>query len=234
MSLSGPALVEALGDLRRYERSVHSQGGEDGVLAQIFDAIGVENRFFVEFGAWDGRRLSNTADLRLSHGWSGLLMDGDPERVSEVVCQEFVTAENVEALFAKHEVPHRFDLLSIDIDGNEYWIWKAIRDWRPRVVVIEYNVFFGRNVSKTMPYDPTHRWDETMFHGASLLALEKLGREKGYALLYTDSYAPNAFFVDAALLPEALIDLPIESMAAWDWEPDAEPAIPEDRAWHSV
>lgn len=226
--------LEDLVELRRHERQVYSQGGEDGVLEKIFEALGTTNRYFVEFGAWDGRHLSNTAHLRIDRGWQGLLMDGDPERVSDLVHREFVTAENVEELFARHEVPRRFDLLSVDIDGNEYWVWQAIRRWRPRVVVIEYNVFFGIDVSKSMPYDAQHRWDKTMFHGASLAALYKLGREKGYSLLHTDSYAPNAFFVDDALLPAALVGRPVEDAASWDWDLGAEPPIPADRSWTTI
>jgi hypothetical protein len=144
-----------------------------------------------------------------------------------------VTAENVEALFAKYGVPGLFDLLSIDIDGNEYWVWNAIRCYRPRVVVIEYNVFFGPDVSKTIPYDPAHRWDESLFHGASLEALRRLGRAKGYSLVHTDSYSPNAFFVDDAELPAQLVDPPIERLLAWDWEPGSEPPV-GGRTWVSV
>jgi len=224
-----------LSDLRSHERRVYSQNGEDGVLERIFECIGTTNRKFVEFGAWDGRELSNTAHLRLSHGWTGLLMEGEPERSSDLVHQEFVTAENVEELFAKYRVPEVFDLLSIDIDGNEYWVWKAIESFRPRVVVIEYNVFFGTRVSKTMPYDSGHRWDKTWFHGASLLALHKLGRRKGYALVHTDSYAPNAFFVDRSCLPEDAAELPIEEVAAWTWDsPYAEPPPLSEREWAVV
>ena len=220
-----------LSDLRRQERQVHSQAGKDGVLQHVFECIGTTNRYFVEFGAWDGRYVSNTAHLRLDHGWSGLLLEGDSEHVSDIVRREFVTAENVNKLFAKYEVPGVFDLLSIDIDGNEYWVWKALDRYRPRVVIIEYNIFFGIDVSKSMPYEATHRWDNTMFHGASLAALRKLGREKCYTLLHTESYAPNAFFVDDALLPPDLIDLPIEEVAAWDWGLGSEPPIPKGRAW---
>jgi hypothetical protein len=215
--------VDVLSDLRSYEERIYSQGGEDGVLKRIFACIGTRSQYFVEFGAWDGRHLSNTAHLRLDHGWSGLLMEGSPERRCEQVRQEFVTAENIHSLFASYRVPECFDLLSIDIDGNEYWVWKALRDFRPRVVVIEYNVFFGTAVSKTMPY------------GASLAALRKLGREKGYSLVHTDSYAPNAFFVADSELPESAIDVPIERLAAWAWdEPTAEPPLPDGRAWMAV
>jgi len=224
-----------LSNLREYEHGVYSQGGEDGVLRRVFECIGTSNRYFVEFGAWDGRHLSNTAHLRVDHGWSGLLMEGSAERRGEGVWQELVTVENIESLFARYRVPERFDLLSIDIDGNEYWVWKALRSFRARVVVIEYNVFFGTAVSKTMPYDPEHDWDKSLFHGASLAALRKLGREKGYSLVHTDSYAPNAFFVLDSELPAVAVDLPIERLAAWDWdEPTAEPPIPEGRAWVDV
>jgi hypothetical protein len=224
-----------LSDLRKHEHQVYSQNGEDGVLARIFECIGTTNRHFVEFGAWDGHKLSNTAHLRLDHGWTGLLMEGDPERSSDLVQQEFVTAENIDELFAKYDIPEVFDLLSIDIDGNEYWVWKALELCRPRVVVIEYNVFFGTGISKTMPYDATHRWDKTWFHGASLLALQKLGREKGYALVHTDSYAPNAFFVATSELPEGAAELPIEEVASWTWDsPYAEPPALENRTWAVV
>ena len=225
---------QMLSDLRAHERSVYSQYGEDGLLARIFERIGVTNRQFVEFGAWDGRHCSNTAHLRIDHGWTGLLMEGDPEHCSELVRQEFVTAENVCELFARYRVPRSFDLLSIDIDGNEYWVWKALMGYRPRVVVIEYNIFFGVTVSKTMVYDASHAWDKSLYHGASLAALRKLGRANGYSLLYTESYAPNAFFVLGTELPPELVDLPIEQVAAWDWERDAEPPIPDGCVWLPV
>jgi len=223
-----------LSDLRAHERSVHSQGGEDGVLEHVFECLGTTNRTFVEFGAWDGRHLSNTALLRLDGGWTGLLMDGDPKRANDLVKPEVVTAENVNELFRKYQLPQAFDLLSIDIDGNEYWVWEAIRDFRPRVVIIEYNIFFSTDVSKTMPYDATHEWDKTMFHGASLAALRKLGRKKGYSLIYTDSYTPNAIFVEDRELPSEFVDLPIQQVASWDWDPGSEPPIADGRSWLAV
>ena len=127
-----------LDDLHRYERKRYTQNGEAGVLAEIFARVGVTNRYCVEFGCEDASEC-NTAFL-LEHGWQGLLMDpgGLSRNPWAVVRKELVTAENVNDLFQKYGVPEAFDLLSIDIDGNDYWVWRAIT-YRPRVVVIEYN-----------------------------------------------------------------------------------------------
>ncbi len=222
-----------LDDLHRYERRVYSQGGEDGVITRVFECIGTTNRYFVEFGAWDGQHLSNTANLRLHCGWTGLLMDGDGERRDDALVKPaFITADNVNDVFAKHGVPESFDLLSLDVDGNEYWIWRALGPHRPRVVVVEYNIFFGLDVSRTIAYRPDHSWDETKYHGASLAALRKLGRAKGYSLIHTDTWAPNGLFVSDDELPEALIDLPIEQVASWRYR--GEPSDPLRRPWVSI
>jgi hypothetical protein len=196
-----------LRNLRAHERSVHSQAGEDGVLLRIFECIGTSNRYFVEFGA-------------------------NAERAREPVRSEFVTAENVNALFAKHRVPVEFDLLSIDVDGNDYWIWKAIDGYRPRLVVIEYNIFFGPSVRKTIPYSAEFCWDKTPYHGASLAALQKLGREKDYTLVHADSYAPNAFFLRNSELPETFVERAIEEIS--DWWLCEEPEDELNRPWVSV
>ena len=165
-------------DLKSHERRVYSQCGEDGVLEFLFRELGVRAGSFVEFGAKDGRSLSNTANLRLHHGWTGLLMDAGAAPDDPLVRREFVTAENIEALLARYEVPRDLDLLSIDIDGNDYWVWKAIEGWCPRVVVVEYNIFFAPDDAKTMPYDPDHLWDETSYHGASLEAFRQKARPR--------------------------------------------------------
>jgi hypothetical protein len=186
----------------------------------------------VEFGAWDGLHFSNTANLRLHHGWSGLLMEGSDRADGQLVRRERVTAENVNALFDRYGVPQRFDLLSIDIDGNDYWVWKAISGHCARVAVIEYNAHFALETAKTMPYDPAHEWDKTGYHGASLAALRKLGRELGYSLVYTNAYGANAFFVLRSELPADHVDLPLEALSRGIWR--EEPADPRGRPWVSV
>ncbi len=221
-----------LSDLRNYESSTYSQCGEDGVLQRIFQVIGTRGEYFVEFGAWDGCHLSNTANLRINHGWRGLLMEGSERADGELVQREFVTAENVNALFSRYGVPETFDLLSIDIDGNDYWVWKAIEGFAPRVVVMEYNIFFALHTACTMPYDTGHVWDESCYHGASLAALHKLGIEKGYTLVHADSWAPNAFFVLNSELPDEHRAMPIEEVTPWNFQ--LEPASADDRPWVAV
>ena len=201
-------------DLAAHERSVYSQCGEDGALERIFGLLGTSNCYFVEFGAHDGLELSNTANLRLHHGWTGLLLEAGGDADGVLVQREFVTAENVNDLFARYGVPHSFDLLSIDIDGNDYWVWKSLL-YRPRVVVIEYNIYFALSKARTIPYDPDFVWDGSLYCGASLAALRKLGHEKGYALVYTDRWSPNAFFVLRSELPSAWHEPPIREVTNW-------------------
>ena len=182
------------------ERHEFSQNGEDGMIAAIFAMIGTTNKYCVEFGVEDGLEC-NCRYLLKHQGWTGLLMDGQEWPVENGVKREFITAENIEELFAKYAVPQAFDLLSIDIDGNDYWVWKAITHFRPRVVIMEYNANKGPDLSVTVPYNASFLWDKTDYQGASLRALENLGREKGYVLIGTDRCGVNAFFVLQELVP---------------------------------
>lgn len=176
------------------ERTEYSQNGEDGIINAIFGMIGTTNNYFVEFGAEDGMQC-NTRYLSKYKGWKGLLMDG-ADRPGTDVKQEFITAENINQLFAKYNVPNEFDLLSIDIDGNDYWVWKAIDSrYTPRVVIMEYNACIPYAPPVTIPYDASFSWDKTTYYGASLSAMESLGKSRGYALVATDRNGVNAFFV---------------------------------------
>lgn len=140
-------------------------------------------------------------------GWRGLWLDGSADHVADVqenyaeiidagrleIREAMVTAENIDSLI-KPASGAEVDLLSIDIDYNDYWVWRALT-LRPRVIVIEYNATIRPPVAVTTPYDPTRSWDKTSFYGASLSALEKLGREKGYSLVGCCYSGVNAFFV---------------------------------------
>jgi hypothetical protein len=195
-----------LDDITRYERKFSSQNGEDGILDALFATIGTTGKYCVEFGVGDGRQC-NTAALVQRHGWTGLMMDilAPPPDGRFRIHQEFITAENINALFEKYHVPPAFDLLSIDIDGNDYWVWKNITAYRPRVVVIEYNASIPPTESRVMPYDSNFRWSGTDYFGASLLALANLGTAKGYTLVGCDSSGTNSFFVDTTEVRERII-----------------------------
>lgn len=197
--------------LRDYEYSWLSQNGEDGVLRLIFDAIGYESRWLVEFGF--GAKQCNALRMLVKEGFSGLLMDGSPENVDlfnyaarkhrlahrAKAVQAFITRQNLENLITSHGVPHKIDLLSLDVDGNDFWFWESLDCISPRVICIEYNAGLGPERRATVPYDDEfERFSKDpsgFFYGASLSALEALGRHKGYYLIGCDSTGTNAFFL---------------------------------------
>jgi hypothetical protein len=188
-----------------HEWKCFSQNGEDGILAEIFRRIGTTKPYFVEFGVEDGLEC-NTAYLARRKGWQGVMIEGDPDKhralsnnyraFPSVRCENaFITRENIDDIFRRCGVPIEFDLLSIDIDGNDYWVWEALAAFRPRVAVIEFNGTRPPPERWVMRYNPEHRWHEDGYMGASLVSLETLGTRLGYALVGTDEKGVNAFFV---------------------------------------
>ncbi|MDB9433654.1 hypothetical protein [Microcystis aeruginosa] len=200
--------------LNRYEFKVFSQAGEDGIISEIFNRIGTTNKFFVEFGVGNG--LENNSAYLLVKGWQGYWIEGS-ERFCKSIRQSFkdlivnqqltlkntfITAENIEDFFREGNVPTELDLLSIDIDGNDYWVWQAITNYRPRVVILEYNAIYPPESSWVMQYNPSHQWKYNSHMGSSLKALEKLGHQKGYKLVACSFSGVNAFFVREDLLAD--------------------------------
>lgn len=185
-------------DLWRNEWGVFSQNGEDGVLESIFYHIGTTNKFYVEFGTEDGQEC-NTRWLRSLRKWTGLLMDGKHENPTINLHREWVSPENINALLAKHAVPQQFDLLSIDVDFNDYWILDAIDRTRfaPRVLVIEVNSHAPPTEARTVVYNgPLQRWDgRTDYFGTSVAAVHKWGQRHGYSLVYCESHGVNCFLI---------------------------------------
>jgi hypothetical protein len=214
-------------NLESSERKVHSQNGEDGVIEALFARLGTTNKYFVEFGCGDGIECNGAYLLEL--GWTGLMMDaaGECNNPKVTLRKEFVNAENVNDLFRKYGVPQHFDLLSIDIDGIDFWVWREIT-FRPRVVVIEYNAHVPPDVRAAIIYEPNFQSSGTDYFGASLLALKDLGQAKGYTLVYCERAGVNAFFVADETLPPGYQPPAIESIyrppnyyyLGWQFRPD--------------
>lgn len=214
--------IEQKAFFRSAERKVFSQFCEDGIIQAIFDRIGATDRKFVEFGIGNGKECI-TANLSINHGWSGLLMEGNAKDVERArafygaqpaisagavdVRNAFITVANINDLLEQAGIAGPIDLFSLDIDGNDYWVWQAITAIDPRVVVIEYNAAFGDNQSLTVTYDPSFerfaKHPSGLYHGASLAALAGLGERKGYQLVCGESSGVNAFFVKRELAAEA-------------------------------
>jgi len=166
--------------------SKYSQFNEEEVLKEIFDKIGTTDRFAVEIGCLPDYKFSNIKAL-VDEGWQGLFID---KEASGGVNAEFITAENINDIFQKYDLPQIFDLLSIDIDGNDFWVWKALIA-APRVVVIEYNRH--KEGEAVNDYDPNWIWKNNNNFGASKDALVKLATEKGYTLFAENE--SNLFFI---------------------------------------
>lgn len=203
-------------DLTPFEFRVFSQNGEDGVIAEVFRRVGTDTCRFVEFGAEDGRE-ANCLFLAEVLGWEGLFIEGDPasyvaleqrfrDRPRVRTACELVTPSNINAILRGFDITGSIDILSIDIDGHDYWVWQAIEAVSPRLVVIEYNAHVPYPDRRVQPLEEEGPWRGTDYFGASLGALEYLARQLGYTLVHTDLAGVNAFFVREELLDE--FDLP--------------------------
>lgn len=182
--------------MKQYEKSITSQWGEDGVLEEIFRRIGTTNKIAVDIGAWDGKHFSNTWNLAANHDWTRLLVEQDHDRLysGEHFTKDFLLrheAHNVDTMLdvvsdkEGLEVPVSFDLLCIDIDGDDYYLWKDMVKYKPRVVVIEYN--------QTVPQQIDIVQERGGTFGASFRSLYLLSEEKGYYLAHATT--TNLIFV---------------------------------------
>src|ERR1700730_10245524 len=193
--------------LLKFGYRVYSQSDEDGILHEIVRRIGTGSRTFVEIGAGDG--LENNTLFMLTQGWRGLWIEGSARRVAAArkklgalvtdgrlrVEQQFVTIANIDEKVRRLAPAPEVDLLSVDIDGNDYYILRAIQSIVPRVIIAEYNAKFPPDVSWVMEYNEAHRWDGSDYFGSSLKALETLLAERGYSLVGCNLLGSNAFFV---------------------------------------
>ena len=197
---------------------VYSQNDEDGILLYLVSIAGSMGRTIVEMCVEDGVEC-NAANLIVNHGWRGLLFDGSAKNIERAkrfygrhpdtwlrppqIVQSWITRENVNDLLIVHGIRGEVDILSIDLDGIDYWIWKRLDALNPRIVVIEYRQQWGSQASVTVPYSDT--FDRGRGHpeywGASLAALVKLGSERGYILVGCDRTKTNAFFMRSDVMP---------------------------------
>ena len=192
--------------LEHHEFKVYSQNGEDGIIAEIFNRIGITNKSFVEFGVGNGTE-NNTVFL-LCQGWNGLWIEGDKkycvhikktfnhyiQNKKLVIKNAFITKDNINDLIKEHYTDE-IDLLSIDIDSCDYYVWEAIECIKPRVVVAEYNGKFPAYINWRIPYEEGKVWDSTDYFGMTLLAAFELGKRKGYVLVGSETNGINCFFV---------------------------------------
>jgi hypothetical protein len=205
-------------ELRSHRFGLLSQNEEDGLILELFKRIGVTDRRFAEIGC--GVNGGNSGFLLSECGWSGLMVDGRNACVKKVALRygrfdvtavrQRVTREGINSLFEEQGLTGSIDLLSLDVDGVDFFLWEALHVAQPRVVVIEYNYLFGPERSISVPYDPEFSLPDAAlrsYRGASLEAMVRLGRRKGYRLVATERI--NAFF----LRDDVTCDLPTGEVA---------------------
>jgi hypothetical protein len=236
------------GDLHAAEFRVFSQWNEDGVIQHLLRHVPVRDRTFVEFGV-DDYREANTRFLLMNDGWQGLVLDdGDAHR--RFVYEEselgwrypidarsaFLSRESINDALGDAGYDRDLGLLSIDVDGMDYWIWDAIEAVLPRIVVIEFNSLFGCEHAVTVPYDSAFNYATAhpshLYYGASLPALVKLGERKGYQFVGCESHGANAFFVRNDIAAAGIRRKPLPQLARRRGTPDVRRAAPRAARTH--
>lgn len=201
------------------EFRVFSQWGEDGILQHLLRQIPISRKVFVEFGV-ENYMEANTRFLLVNDNWAGMVIDGSSQNIDYIKKDDiywrynikaehaFIDRENINDLIRRHGISGEIGVLSIDIDGNDYWVWEAIDVVTPSVVIVEYNHRFGAEKSVTIPYKANFQRNEAhysnIYYGASLAALCILGRRKGYSFVGCNAAGNNAFFVRQELKPDSL------------------------------
>lgn len=235
--------------LRETGFRVYSQFEEDGMLLYIFSLIGMTDKVFVEIGADDGVN-SNSANLYFNFNWRGVFIDGNPRSIKrgkrffskyphpwyyepKFVCAK-VTRENVNQLIEQTGLSGEIGLLSVDIDGNDYWVWDALTIVQPQVVIIETHNEFGlENI--VVPYDPDYSFPgkHPVYHGASPKAMVALGRKKGYRLVGANELGFNFIFVRDGLVEE-LPEVTVESVLQHPSVAEGHKSFAEIKDWEYI
>jgi hypothetical protein len=197
-------------DPKEWEFKVYSQWGEDGIIEYLTQRIPVPEKTFVEFGV-ENYTEANTLFLLKHRYWRGLVIDGSPVNVEAIrrggvfwkydlrADCSFITRDNINEIISRNAIAGDIGLLSVDIDGNDYWVWEAISCISPRIVICEYNSLFGPSAKISVPYDPafyrTAVHASNMYYGASISAFAHLAGQRGYSLVASNSAGNNVFFV---------------------------------------
>lgn len=192
------------------EFKVFSQWGDDGIIQYLINYLEIGNKVFIEFGV-ENYLESNTRYLLMNNNWTGLVMDGSSTNVDKIKKSDFywkydliaksafITSENINSLIEEVGFKGEIGLLHIDIDGNDYWIWKALHIVEPIIMIVEYNSVFGSDRSITVPYRSdffrTDAHYSNLYAGASIAALCDLAKEKGFTFIGSNSTGNNAYFV---------------------------------------
>lgn len=206
--------IKAVDSLAQVEFAITSQFGDDGIIQWLTHVLEIPNHTFIEFGVED-YRIANTRFLLINDNWSGLVMDGSPKNIDAIRGDElsftydlkaacvWATAENINQSIESQGFAGEIGLLHIDIDGNDYWVWRALEVVQPAIVIMEYNSVLGPDRSITVPYDPKFTRGEAhfslLYFGASITALCDLAGEKGYEFIGSNSAGNNAYFVSKRL-----------------------------------
>lgn len=197
------------------EFKVYSQWGEDGIIQGLVNKVVIENPIFIEFGV-ETYTESNTRFLLINNNWSGLIIDGSEKNINFIKSDpiywkhnlkaecSFITKDNINAIIKRNGISGDVGLLSVDIDGNDYWVWEAIDIISPAIIICEYNSLWGYEKAVTTPYDPTfirgNQHYSNLYYGASIKALTLLATKKGYSLVARNQAGNNVFFVRNDLL----------------------------------
>ena len=214
-------------NINDYEFRIFSQFGEDGIIQYLINNLQISKKKFIECGV-ENYEEANTRFLLENNNWSGLIIDSSKSNVDYIKNQNyywrhnltaidtFVSVKNINNIIIDHKISGNIGLLSIDIDGNDYWILKAINTISPDIIIIEYNANFGSEKSLTVKYNENFQRAKLgigrLVYGCSLKAAFNLCKEKGYSLVCTNSNGNNAFFVKNNLLNETIISKNIDEV----------------------
>jgi hypothetical protein len=206
-------------NLQDYEFKIFSQWGEDGIIQRLVNNIEIKNKTFIEFGVEDFLE-SNCRFLMVNNNWSGYVIDSSDNNIKRLkhssmywkydlhAVSAFINKKNINRILRESNFDSDLGILSIDIDGVDYWIFQEIEYFRPRILILEYNSIFGEDRTITVPYEEdffrTKKHYSNLYYGASLPALIHLASKKGYSLVGTSSAGGNAFFVLDTLLNEKI------------------------------